>query len=200
MTHQQLFVDELSLRSLNKFSVTPMKLCLNSSIESSSSEVQTKETSSYMFKISHPKNSFISSKDIGKLDICWRNNLIQRGRLQTGNLDKPIKSSQGFRVSVAETPDYLYCNNPFNLHLIITNISNFPLVLQLSFNNLPNNIYWCGKSNILLPELDSLSSITLILKAICFCSGNILIGGLTFTDLNINRDHHFNYLQNVLVI
>ena len=200
MTHQQLFVDELSLRSLNKFLVCPMKLCLNLSKESSLCEVQTKETSSYLFKISPPKNSFIPSKDIGKLDICWRNSLIQRGRLQTGNLDQPIKSSQNLRVSIAEIPNCLHCNNPFNIQLNITNISSNTLVLQLSFNNLPSNINWCGKSNVVLPELIPQGSIPIVLKAICFCPGSILIGGLTFTDLKMNREHHFDYLQNILVV
>ena len=193
LTHHQLFFDELSLRSLNKYSVTPMKLYFDPSVGSSLSEIQTKNTYSYLFKISSPQNSFISSKDIGKLDICWRNSLIQRGRLQTGNLDKPIKSSQDLRVLVAKVPNYLYCDSPFDIHLIITNISYNSLALQLSFDDLPGGINWCGKSNILLPELLQQVSIPITLKAICFSPGNMVIGGLTFIDLKMNRNHHFNY-------
>ena len=197
-----MFINSLSFKSLNKYDVVSLSSSPSSHLEASSGEIQTKETISYLFKISPLEFDFTPSKDLGKLDISWRNTFIQKGRLQTGNLDKPVKSLQSLRIFILHIPSSIFCNEPFDIQLTVNNLTNSCLSMQVTLQNIPLSFYWCGKSKFILSNLIQDKPQILYLKGIVFTPGHHNLGSITMRDLNtsMNSEFKFNYLKNILVL
>ena len=162
-------------------------------------EIQAKETISYLFKIS-PLEFNLTPSDLGKLDISWRNTFIQKGRLQTGNLDKPVKSIQNLRIHILNVPSIVYCNRPFDIQIAVNNLTNNNLNTHVILQSIPLIFYWCGKSKFILSHLSQNNPRILYLKGIAFIPGHHNIGSIIMRDLDLNTEYKFSYLKNILVL
>ena len=200
ISNQILFLNSLSLKPLNIYDVTLLSCSLSSNFEPTFGEIQTKETISYLFKISPLEFDFAPSKELGKLDISWRNTFIQKGRLQTGYLDKPIKPVQSLRIHILHIPNVVYCNKPFDIQITINNMTNTCLSIQVTLKNIPLIFYWCGKSKFTLSNLFQDKPHILYLKGISFTSGHHNIGSIIMRDLNLNTEYKFSYVKYILVL
>ncbi|XP_078074260.1 trafficking protein particle complex subunit 13 isoform X7 [Mustelus asterias] len=64
---------------------------------------------------------------IGKLDIVWKTNLGERGRLQTSQLQRMAPGYGDVRLSLEVIPDTVNLEEPFEVTCKITNCSDGPL-------------------------------------------------------------------------
>ncbi len=62
-----------------------------------------------------------SVTNIGKLDIVWRTNLGDRGRLQTSQLQRLAPQHGEVRVAVEEAPAHVVTGVPFNIAARVVN-------------------------------------------------------------------------------
>lgn len=95
---------------------------------------------------------------IGKLDIVWKTNLGERGRLQTSQLQRMAPGYGDVRLSLEAIPDTVNLEEPFHITCKITNCSERTMDLVLEMCN-TNSIHWCGISGRQLGKLHPSSSL-----------------------------------------
>uniref|UniRef100_A0A336LLR7 CSON012532 protein n=1 Tax=Culicoides sonorensis TaxID=179676 RepID=A0A336LLR7_CULSO len=74
---------------------------------------------------------------IGKLDIVWRSNMCEKGRLQTSQLSKSNIEYGELRVSIVESKSTVKIGEPFEFVCRITNTSERSMDLTLNLNASP---------------------------------------------------------------
>ena len=195
ISQETFYFNSLSLKSPLNYEV----FSLNQKETSLTYELQPKEICSFLYRI-HPKQlNFRIRKDIGKLDICWEKKFGNRGRLQTGNLDRPLLSSNpNIMITVLHFPKKLRTKVPFNIKFEITNCSTVSVHLQLMLSQTKSRIRWCGISNFMLAELPENQSVIINVFAISFATGEHHLGLLVLRDKKRNIDYKFDKVLKLL--
>ncbi|KAK3591158.1 hypothetical protein CHS0354_029005 [Potamilus streckersoni] len=138
--------------------------------------------------------------NIGKLDIVWKTNMGEKGRLQTSQLQRVAPGYGDIRVTVEEVPDTVPLETTFRVLCRITNCCersmDLTLVLQ---NNNSSGLLWCGLSGKKLGSLPQNDHIDLTLTMITTASGLQTISGLRLTDNFLKRTYEHDELAQVFV-
>ncbi|XP_053972328.1 trafficking protein particle complex subunit 13 isoform X2 [Hylaeus anthracinus] len=139
-----------------------------------------------------------NATNIGKLDIVWRSNLGERGRLQTSQLQRMAPEYGDLRVTMKDIPLKVYLEQPvhFNCHIINTSERSMDLMLSLDSSS---SIAWCGISNTKIGTLKSGASIDIPLCLIALHSGIITISGLKLEDTFLKRTYDYDDLAQIFV-
>ncbi|KAF6717859.1 Trafficking protein particle complex subunit 13 [Oryzias melastigma] len=136
---------------------------------------------------------------IGKLDIVWRTNLGERGRLQTSQLQRMAPGYGDIRLSLEMIPDTVNLEEPFDIVCKITNCSERTMDLVVEMCN-TRSIHWCGISGRQLGKLSPGASLLLPLTIFSSVQGLQSISGLRLTDTFLKRTYEYDDIAQVCVI
>ncbi|XP_066586798.1 trafficking protein particle complex subunit 13 [Prorops nasuta] len=205
LTAGPICLEKVSLESSHLFSVSTLNTNdKNESIYGSVNLLDSGCSRQYLYCLT-PQATLLkdlkmmqNATNVGKLDIVWRSNLGERGRLQTSQLQRMAPEYGDLRVTMNDIPMHVYLEKPINFkcHVINTSERNMDLELSLHSNS---SIAWCGISNTMIGTLKPGSSIDIPLCLISMVAGIITISGLKLTDTFLNRTYDYDDLIQIFV-
>ncbi|XP_033331970.1 trafficking protein particle complex subunit 13 isoform X2 [Megalopta genalis] len=139
-----------------------------------------------------------NATNIGKLDIVWRSNLGERGRLQTSQLQRMAPEYGDLRVTIKDISLKVYLEQSLTFNCRIMNTSERSMDLMLCLES-SNSIAWCGISTTKIGTLKPGVSIDIPLCLIALHSGIITISGLKLEDIFLKRTYDYDDLAQIFV-
>ncbi|XP_054278638.1 trafficking protein particle complex subunit 13-like [Macrosteles quadrilineatus] len=136
--------------------------------------------------------------NIGKLDIVWRSNLGERGRLQTSQLQRMAPEYGDMRLSVQELPNIVQLEEPFDFQCRIINTCERTLDISLRLESCPG-LAWCAVSGQQLGKLEPGQSTYLTLTVVPLLPGLQNISGIRLVDTFLKRTYDYDELAQVYV-
>lgn len=140
-------------------------------------------------------------KNIGKLDILWRSNLGERGRLQTSQLERSPIEYGDIRLTVIEAKNIVKIGDVFDFTCRVTNTSDRVMELHLKLN--PNTVLGCsytGATDFSLGTIEPEASRDFQLSVTPVKTGLISVTQLQLTDVFLKRTYEFEDIVQVLVV
>ncbi|XP_043545591.1 trafficking protein particle complex subunit 13 isoform X3 [Chiloscyllium plagiosum] len=210
ITSTPMYMEKVSLEPSIMYNVTELNT-VNTRGSSCSTfgkmtYLQPMDTRQYLYCLK-PKPEFAEKAGvikgvtvIGKLDIVWKTNLGERGRLQTSQLQRMAPGYGDVRLSLEMIPDTVNLEEPFEVTCKITNCSSertMDLVLEMCNTNA---IHWCGISGRQLGKLSPNSSLHLALKLLASMQGLQSISGLRLMDTFLKRTYEYDDIAQVCVV
>ncbi|GMP74716.1 hypothetical protein CsSME_00032055 [Camellia sinensis var. sinensis] len=134
------------------------------------------------------------SNILGKLQITWRTNLGEPGRLQTQQiLGSPITRKE-IELQPVEVPSVIILEKPFLVHLTLTNQTDRilgPFEVWLSQSDLADEkvVMINGLQTLALPQVEALSSTNFQLNLIATKLGVQKVTGITVFDTREKRTY-----------
>uniref|UniRef100_A0A3P8ZQC3 Trafficking protein particle complex subunit 13 n=1 Tax=Esox lucius TaxID=8010 RepID=A0A3P8ZQC3_ESOLU len=209
ITTSPMFMEKVSLEPSMMYNVTELNT-VDTGDEGTStfgkmSYLQPMDTRQYLYCLK-PKPEFAEKAGvikgvtvIGKLDIVWKTNLGERGRLQTSQLQRMAPGYGDVRLSLEMIPDTVNLEEPFDITCKITNCSERTMDLVLEMCN-TRSIHWCGVSGRQLGKVSPSASLTLPLKLLSSVQGLQSISGLRLTDTFLKRTYEYDDIAQVCVV
>ncbi|KAL3285741.1 hypothetical protein HHI36_000268 [Cryptolaemus montrouzieri] len=139
------------------------------------------------------------SGPIGKLDIVWRSNLGEKGRLQTSQLQRMGPDYGDIRLLINELPNFVVLEEPFTFKCELINNCERTVDLMLSFENV-EGIAWCGISGRKLDPLPPHTTRILEFKAIPLIPGLNSLSGIKLLDTFLKRTYTYDDLGQIFVV
>uniref|UniRef100_A0A6I8PCZ9 Trafficking protein particle complex subunit 13 n=1 Tax=Ornithorhynchus anatinus TaxID=9258 RepID=A0A6I8PCZ9_ORNAN len=181
ITTSPMFMEKVSLEPSVMYNVTELNAASfggrGVSTFGARTYLQPSDTRQYLYCLK-PKQEFAEKAGvikgvtvIGKLDIVWKTNLGERGRLQTSQLQRMAPGYGDVRLSLETVPDTVTLEEPFHITCKITNCSGertMDLVLEMCNTQ---SIHWCGVSGRQLGKLSPNSSLHLALTLLSSVQG-----------------------------
>ncbi|XP_020862944.1 trafficking protein particle complex subunit 13 isoform X7 [Phascolarctos cinereus] len=210
ITTSPMFMEKVSLEPSMMYNVvelnTVKQVGEGESTFGSRTYLQPLDTRQYLYCLK-PKQEFAEKAGIikgvtviGKLDIVWKTNLGERGRLQTSQLQRMAPGYGDVRLSLEAIPDTVNLEEPFHITCKITNCSSertMDLVLEMCNTN---SIHWCGVSGRQLGKLNPSSSLYLALTLLSSVQGLQSVSGLRLTDTFLKRTYEYDDIAQVCVV
>ncbi|XP_041085228.1 trafficking protein particle complex subunit 13 isoform X1 [Polyodon spathula] len=210
ITTSPMFMEKVSLEPSIMYNVTELNTVSTGEEGASTfgkmSYLQPMDTRQYLYCLK-PKPEFAEKAGvikgvtvIGKLDIVWKTNLGERGRLQTSQLQRMAPGYGDVRLSLELIPDTVNLEEPFDITCKITNCSSertMDLVLEMCNTS---SIHWCGISGRQLGKLNPSSSLYITLKLLSSVQGLQSISGLRLTDTFLKRTYEYDDIAQVCVV
>lgn len=138
--------------------------------------------------------------NIGKLDIVWKKNMGEKGRLQTSALQRVAPGYGDVRVKVEQLPDAVPLETKFTIKVRLINCSERTMDLKLNLQNTMSlGLLWCGISGRELGQLGPNTSMVLDLNLITIRTGLLTISGLRLTDTFLKRTYEHDELAQIFV-
>ncbi|CAH0550754.1 unnamed protein product [Brassicogethes aeneus] len=150
-------------------------------------------------KLSSDLKSLRGATNIGKLDIVWRSNLGERGRLQTCQMQRMGPDYGDIRMSVVEIPNFVVLEELFSIKCKIINNCERTVDLMVYLENV-EGIAWCDISGRKLEPLPPHSVKILEFKCIPILPGLKSIAGIKLLDTFLKRTYPYNDLGQVFVM
>ncbi|KAF7265548.1 hypothetical protein GWI33_021003 [Rhynchophorus ferrugineus] len=123
--------------------------------------------------ILQPQSSLSGATNIGKLDIVWRSNLGEKGRLQTSQLQRLGLDYGDIRFSIVELPNFVVLEELFTFKCKLLNNGERTVEFILYLEN-TDHIAWCDISGRKLEPLPPHTSRILDFKCIPLIPDNYL--------------------------
>lgn len=207
ITSGPIILEQVSLESSNQFAVKSLNEDSNGlSVFGEVTLLQPQESCQYLYCLTPKENIskdiklIASAKNIGKLDIVWRSNLGEKGRLQTSQLQRMTPDYGDIRVTYENLPSKIPVDEPFNFRCKVANASDRTLDLILKLRTLQDSsLLWCGISNRKLGPLEPGKVTYVNLTAIPITSGLHNITGVSLVDLFLKRTYDYDDLASVYV-
>ncbi|XP_045497939.1 trafficking protein particle complex subunit 13 [Colias croceus] len=207
ITSGPIILEQVSLDSSQQFAVKSLNETSDGkSVFGEVTLLHPQESCQYLYCLS-PKPNIASdikliaaAKNIGKLDIVWRSNLGEKGRLQTSQLQRMTPEYGDIRVTYENLPSQIPIDEPFNFKCKIVNASERTLDLILKLrSHQDSSLIWCGISNRKLGPLEP-GNITFInLTALPINTGLHSITGISLMDLFLKRTYDYDDMASVYV-
>ncbi|XP_056639253.1 trafficking protein particle complex subunit 13 [Diorhabda carinulata] len=137
--------------------------------------------------------------NIGKLDIVWRSNLGERGRLQTSQLQRMSPEYGDIRMTIIELPNFVSLEKLFTFKCKLINNCERTVDLMIYLENI-EGIAWCDISGRKLEPLLPLSHTVLEFKCIPLLPGLRTISGIKLLDTFLKRTYTYDELGQIFVI
>ncbi|ELU05219.1 hypothetical protein CAPTEDRAFT_211630 [Capitella teleta] len=138
--------------------------------------------------------------NIGKLDIVWKTNMAEKGRLQTSALQRVLPGYGDIRLMVEKISESVPVETKFNIEIRVTNCSERTMDLSVHLdNNIQIGLLWSCCSGIQIGRLTSGSSTLLKLALIPTACGLQTISGLRLTDTFLKRTYEHDEVAQVYV-
>ncbi|KAH1007979.1 hypothetical protein HUJ04_005140 [Dendroctonus ponderosae] len=200
ITNGPICLEKVSLDASHLFN--GIVTCLNNtptgeSIFGNITLLQPQSISQYLYcltptdKLSSDLKSLSGATNIGKLDIVWRSNLGEKGRLQT-NFGE-------IKLSITELPNFVVIEELFTFKCKLANNGERTVEFILYLEN-TRNIAWCGISGRKLEALPPHSSKILEFKCIPLVPGLRTLSGVKLVDTFTKRTYTYDELGQVFVI
>lgn len=199
-------LEKVSLDASHLFNVT----CLNKTPEGDSifgktTLLQPQSISQYLYcltpneKLTSDLKSLSGATNIGKLDIVWRSNLGEKGRLQTSQLQRMGPDYGDIRLSITELPNFVILEELFTFKCKLLNNGERTVDFVLFLEN-TEHIAWCDISGRKLEPLPPHSSKILEFKCIPLVPGLRTISGIKLVDTFLKRTYTYDELGQVFVV
>nr|XP_045581335.1 trafficking protein particle complex subunit 13-like isoform X1 [Procambarus clarkii]XP_045581336.1 trafficking protein particle complex subunit 13-like isoform X1 [Procambarus clarkii]XP_045581337.1 trafficking protein particle complex subunit 13-like isoform X1 [Procambarus clarkii] len=208
ITSGPLCLEKVELEPSPFFSVTPMNKISQESnmlVFGRMNVVNPHDTRQYLYCLkprpearSNPA-ALRQATAIGKLDIVWRTNMGDRGRLQTSQLQRMAPQYGDVRVTVERIPSVVRLEEQFEVGLSISNICERILELHLEFLGGGGGSEWSGVSSCSLPPLQPGQSTDLSLTLLPLQTGLQTIAGVRLTDTFLKRAYDYENLAQVFI-
>uniref|UniRef100_A0A8C8FFY0 Trafficking protein particle complex subunit 13 n=1 Tax=Oncorhynchus tshawytscha TaxID=74940 RepID=A0A8C8FFY0_ONCTS len=209
ITTSPMFMEKVSLEPSMMYNVTELNTVETGDEGTSTfgkmSYLQPMDTRQYLYCLK-PKSEFAEKAGvikgvtvIGKLDIVWKTNLGEKGRLQTSQLQRMAPGYGDVRLSLEMIPDTVNLEEPFDITCKITNCSERTMDLVLEMCN-TRSIHWCGVSGRQLGKVSPSASLSLPLKLLSSVQGLQSISGLRLTDTFLKRTYEYDDIAQVCVV
>uniref|UniRef100_A0A8C7KZG5 Trafficking protein particle complex subunit 13 n=1 Tax=Oncorhynchus kisutch TaxID=8019 RepID=A0A8C7KZG5_ONCKI len=209
ITTSSMFMEKVSLEPSMMYNVAELNTVETEDEGTSTfgkmSYLQPMDTRQYLYCLK-PKPEFAEKAGIikgvtviGKLDIVWKTNLGERGRLQTSQLQRMAPGYGDVRLSLEMIPDTVNLEEPFDITCKITNCSERTMDLVLEMCN-TCSIHWCGVSGRQLGKVSPSASLALPLKLLSSVQGLQSISGLRLTDTFLKRTYEYDDVAQVCVV
>lgn len=137
--------------------------------------------------------------NIGKLDIVWRSNLGERGRLQTSQLQRMGPDYDDIRLSVIELPNFVSVEEPFTFKCKLVNNCERTVELSLTLET-KDNFTWYGISGYKLEPLPPRGIQQIDFTVIPLVPGLLSISGVKLIDTLLKRTYPYDDLVQVFVV
>nr|XP_043610074.1 trafficking protein particle complex subunit 13-like [Erigeron canadensis] len=127
---------------------------------------------------------FEGSNVLGKLQITWRTNLGEPGRLQTQQIiGNPITHKE-IELKATKVPSVIFLEKPFTVNLSLTNMSDinigpFEAFLSLSDNQEEKAVMVNGLRRMTLPQVEAFKSLDFQMNLIAMEVGMQKVRGIT---------------------
>eukprot|EP00794_Sanderia_malayensis_P007981 gene7981-8838_t len=169
------------------------------------SYLNSMDTRQYLYqltpKVEHLKE--IETKNVvsvGKLDIVWRTNFGECGRLQTSQLQRSRPVNQDVQLKFLSSPSSVKLEEEFTLKCSLHNYGDSKMEVKLFLTNPKQcGLLWSGISGKVLGPLLPMSSINLELSMVSTRTGLQMIGGVRILDMNSTKVHKFDNIRQVIV-
>uniref|UniRef100_H0VB56 Trafficking protein particle complex subunit 13 n=1 Tax=Cavia porcellus TaxID=10141 RepID=H0VB56_CAVPO len=209
ITTSPMFMEKVSLEPSIMYSVTELNSVSQAgervSTFGSRAYLQPMDTRQYLYCLK-PKKEFAEKAGIikgvtviGKLDIVWKTNLGERGRLQTSQLQRMAPGYGDVRLSLEAIPDTVNLEEPFHITCKITNCSERTMDLVLEMCD-TSSVHWCGVSGRQLGKLLPSASLGLALTLLSSVQGLQSVSGLRLTDTFLKRTYEYDDIAQVCVV
>ncbi|KAF4525999.1 hypothetical protein B566_EDAN000791 [Ephemera danica] len=200
MTAGPICLEKVQLESSQAFTVRSLNQVGGRSVFGSVNVVQPQASRQFLYCLS-PRPSLASATHIGKLDIVWRSNLGERGRLQTSQLQRMAPEFKDIRICVMELPNLIFIEEPFTFVCKLTNTCTRKLDLVLTLHTpTPCSLVWADVSGKKLGCLEPTASREISLTAVPLATGLHNISGIRLTDRLLNKTYDHDELAQVFVI
>ncbi|XP_061554670.1 trafficking protein particle complex subunit 13 isoform X1 [Phycodurus eques] len=209
ITTSPMFMEKVSLEPSMMYNVTELNTVTHQDHGESTfgkmSYLQPMDTRQYLYCLK-PKPEYAEKAGvikgvtvIGKLDIVWKTNLGERGRLQTSQLQRMAPGYGDIRLSMEVIPDTVNLEEPFDISCKITNCSERTMDLLVEMIN-TSSVHWCGVSGRALGKLSPGASLSLPLTLLASVQGLQSISGLRLTDSFLKRTYEYDDVAQVCVV
>lgn len=206
ITYGPICLEKVSLDASHLFNVT----CLNKTPDSESifgknTILQPQSISQYLYclspneKLTSDLKSLSGATNIGKLDIVWRSNLGEKGRLQTSQLQRMGPNYGDIRLSISELPNFVVLEELFTFKCKLLNNGERTVEFMLYLEN-TDHIAWCDISGRKLEPLPPHSTKILEFKCIPLIPGLSSLSGIKLVDTFLKRTYTYDDLGQVFVI
>ncbi|CAG8478384.1 3780_t:CDS:1 [Racocetra persica] len=142
-----------------------------------------------------------TSNALGKLDIVWRSNLGETGRLQTSQLSRKSPVLDDIELSVTTIPPLIQLEIPFKLGCRIRNrtTSTFKILIS-AIKNKMGSVLLSGPSSEMLGELVPDGTIDFSLDFFPLSPGLQRVGGLKISDIISGYTKEIDHFTDVFVL
>lgn len=168
--------------------------------------LQPQDSRQYLFSLT-PRNDLRTNykqlrgaTNIGKLDIVWRTNMGDRGRLQTSQLQRISPNHGDIRFNIEKVTNIAILNKVFHIHCCIFNNSDRTLDLELYLENVNKpRMIWSGGTAKKLGLIEPAGSTEVILEVVPQDTGLQTLSGVRLKDTSLMRTYPFDDLCHVYV-
>ncbi|XP_066142816.1 trafficking protein particle complex subunit 13 [Euwallacea fornicatus] len=206
ITSGPICLEKVSLDASHLFNVT----CLNEapsggSVFGNVTLLHPQNISQYLYcltpneKLISDVKSLSGATNIGKLDIVWRSNLGEKGRLQTSQLQRMSPDIGDIKLSIMELPNFVVLEQLFTFKCKLVNNGERRVDFVLYLEN-TKNIAWCDISGRKLEALTPHSYKILEFKCIPLVPGLRTLSGIKLVDTFLKRTYTFDELGHVFVV
>ncbi|PIK44061.1 hypothetical protein BSL78_19078 [Apostichopus japonicus] len=136
---------------------------------------------------------------IGKLDIVWKTNLGERGRLQTSPLQRVSPGCGDIKLVVLQIPDSITLQSSFKFLCKLTSCCERTMDLKLNLQNAGTGLSWMGISGKQLGKLGPGDSLQIELSMLSTIPGLQSISGLRIIDQNLKRTYEHDDIAQIFV-
>lgn len=208
ITAGPICLETVDLQCTDKYTVTSLNTLSNGeSVFKSKNMLQPQNACQFLYCIK-PIPEFIGNikqlkldKDIGKLDILWRSNLGERGRLQTSQLHRSPIEYGDIRLTVVEAKNVVRIGEMFDFTCRVTNTSERTMDLQLKMITKSQiDCDYTGTTDFALGSIESEQSKDIKLSVYPVKIGLVSITQLQLQDVFLKRTYEFEDIVQVLVV
>jgi len=210
VTNWPLCLEKVGLEPSPMFKVTP----LNTTSDDESGRMvfgkvnflKSHDSRQYLFSLTPRSDLRLNYKqlkgatNIGKLDIIWRSNFGERGRLQTSQLQRLAPSHGDLRFNVESVPNVVLLDKAFKITCCIFNNSERTVDLELTLENVNKpKMLWSGSCSRKLGLIEPAGSTEVELEVVARDTALQLLSGVRITDSLLMRSYQFDELCHIYV-
>ncbi|KAG5899832.1 hypothetical protein JTB14_012303 [Gonioctena quinquepunctata] len=206
ITAGPICLEKVALDASHLFSVLPLNSSSSGdSIFGKTTILQPQAVCQFLYclqpneKLSSDLKLLSGATNIGKLDIVWRSNLGERGRLQTSQLQRMSPEYGDIRMTIVELPNFAVLEDLFTFKCKLVNNCERTVELMIYLENV-EGIAWCDISGRKLEPLPPLSHKILEFKCIPLIPGLRTISGIKLLDTFLKRTYTYDELGQIFVM
>lgn len=201
-------LEKVELESSEQYTVVPLNnLPTGESVFSQRTMLQPQNSCQFLYcikpiaEILNDPKALKAANNIGKLDIVWRSNLGERGRLQTSQLQRSPIEYGDLRLAVTEANSTVKIGEAFDFRCRVTNTSERSMDLVMNLNTkIKVGCGYTGQTEISLGPLEPGKFKDFGLTVCPVRLGLITISNLQLTDVFMKRKYEFDDFVQVFVV
>lgn len=209
ITQSPMCIEKVSLEPAPEYTVSELNQLSNNtncSIFGEITYVNPMDTRQYLYCLKakpqqgSERGSFAKGvSSIGKLDIVWKTNLGERGRLQTSPLQRVAPGCGDIKLVVLRIPDSVTLQSSFKFLCKITSCCERTMDLKLNLLNTVKGLSWMGISGKQLGKLGPGDSMEIELSMLSTTPGLQSISGMRLVDQNLKRTYEHDDIAQIFV-